>query len=60
MGIPQLAPCFTSSYSPTGMGNYDTNTGSNYTDYVSFSMPLDTNVIYTSSADPSKFHIGDY
>ena len=58
-GVPQLAPCFTSSYSTTGMGNYDTNTGSNYTDYVFFSMPLDTNVIYDTSADPSKFHIGE-
>jgi hypothetical protein len=58
-GIPQLAPCFTSAYSLTGMGNYDSNTGSNYTDYVSFIMPLDTNVIYDTSADPSKFHIGE-
>ena len=58
-GIPQLAPCFTSSYSSTGMGNYDSNTGSNYTDYVNFSIPLDTNVIYNTSADPSKFHIGE-
>ena len=58
-GIPQLAPCFTSSYSSNGMGNYNATTGSNYTDYVRLSMPLDTNVIYTSSADPSKFHIGE-
>ena len=58
-GFPQLAPCFTSSYSSTGMGNYNATTGSDYTDYVSFSMPLDTNVIYSTSADPSKFHIGE-
>ena len=58
-GVPQLSPCFTSSYSTTGMGNYDANTGSNYTDYVSFVMPLDTNVIYNTSADPSKFHVGE-
>jgi hypothetical protein len=41
------------------MGNYNATTGSDYTDYVSFSMPLDTNVIYSTSADPSKFHIGE-
>lgn len=58
-GIPQLAPCFTSSYSTTKMGDYNATTGSNYTGYVSFSMPLDTNVIYGTSADPSKFHIGE-
>ena len=39
-----------------GMGNY--NHTVQITDY-DFSMPLDTNVIYTSSADPSKFHIGE-
>lgn len=58
-GVVQLAPCYASLYSTTGMGNYDSNTGSNYTDYVSFSMPLDTTVIYDTSADPSKFHIGE-
>ena len=58
-GVPQLAPLFTSSYSTNGMGNYNASTGSNYIDYVSFTIPLDTNVIYNTSADPSKFHIGE-